>query len=498
MTAAAVATPGAALDGLISSLAPASRSTFQVVASSTWDSLPDYSPDNLFNPASSSPWIASSADPNPMLHITWRGARTIGEMVLSPASGSATFPAQVEVASPQGIRVANVGPGGVVRLEPPLRTSQLYVTFPGTQTVASTVGGQPVLQPVGLSKLTIPGLAGLHVAAPDGAATFRLACGRGPAVSVDGKTYPTSVTGTVADLIRSLPVQVELCTPGGQLYLSGGQHWLRAAPTSVFTVTDLDLSTQPSTSADSSGGQRSVQALTWQADNRSVSIGPGAESYLEIHENFNAGWTATLNGKPLAATRLDGWQQAFIVPAGSGGVITLTYSPAVVYHAGIIASALALLILAAAAIGLGRRRRQQRGRRQPDTLPTRNGPRGQAPGARIVARAVLARAVRTVRAVLAVAVLAVVIWLAGGAAVIAVPILAIIGWWRPRWLPPVALLAMLIAGIAAAISGGPATMGSGAFGSLAQACSLVALTAALMPAIGRAATRPAVREERAA
>ncbi|HEX8007008.1 MAG TPA: discoidin domain-containing protein, partial [Trebonia sp.] len=494
MKATAVATPGTALDGLISSLTPASRSTFQVVASSTWDSLPDYSPDNLFSSASSSPWIAGSADPNPLLHITWRGIRTIGEMVLTPASGSATFPTRVEVASPRGIRVANVGQGGVVRLDPPLRTSQLYVTFPGAQTAASSVGGQPVQQPVGLSKLAIPGLAGLHVAAPNGGAAFKLACGKGPAVSVDGKTYPTSVSGTVADLIQSLPVRVGLCAPGGHLALSGGQHRLRAAPTSVFTMTDLDLGTRLSANAASTGDQRPVRALTWQADNRSVSIGPGAESYLEIHENFNAGWTATLNGKPLAATRLDGWQQAFIVPAGSGGVITLTYSPATVYHAGIIASALALLILAVLAIGLGRRR----GRRQPGTLPALNAPRGLARSPRIVARAVAARVARAVRAALAVAALAAVTWLAGGLVVIAVPVLVGIGLWRPRWLPPVAMVAMLIAGIAAASSGSPATMGSGAFGSVAQACSLVALAAALMPAVGRAATRPADRKERAA
>jgi arabinofuranan 3-O-arabinosyltransferase len=242
-------------------------------------------------------------------------------------------------------------------------------------------------------------------------------------------------------------------------------------------MTDLDLGTRPSANAASSSGQRSVQALTWQADNRSVSIGPGAESYLEIHENFNAGWTATLSGKPLTPIRLDGWQQAFIVPAGSGGVITLTYSPATVYHVGIIASALALLILAVLAIGLGRRRR-------PGTRPALKWPRR--------------RVIRAIRAVFAVAALAVVIWLAGGVAVIAVPVLAVIGWRRPRWLPPVALVAMLIAGIAVASSGSPATMGSGAFGSVAQACSLVALAAALMPAVGRAAARPANREERAA
>jgi hypothetical protein len=61
---------------------------------------------------------------------------------------------------------------------------------------------------------------------------------------------------------------------------------------------------------------------------------------------------------------------------------------------------------------------------------------------------------------------------------------------------------MLIAGIAAT-AGNPTAMGSGAFGWLAQACALLALTAALMPAIARpavpatasAADDPAGRKE---
>ena len=212
----------------------------------------------------------------------------------------------------------------------------------------------------------------MRVAAPSDQATFRLACGQGPTVSVDGKQYPTEVSGTVADLVQSLPVQVRLCAPGGQVALSKGRHWLLATPSSAFVVTDLDLRTAPdgtaaspaidpaggtaagSASADPSAavsaGQRPATLLTWQADRRSVRIGPGAESYLEIHENFNAGWSATLNGRPLTPVRLDGWQQAFIVPAGQGGVISLTYAPATVYHAGLIASALALLLLAALAL----------------------------------------------------------------------------------------------------------------------------------------------------
>jgi len=81
--------------------------------------------------------------------------------------------------------------------------------------------------------------------------------------------------------------------------------------------------------------------------------------------------------------------------------------------------------------------------------------------------------------------------LAGGPMVIAVPVLAGLARWRPRLLPPIAFCAMLAAGVAAASASSPTAMGGGAFGGLAQACALVALTAALMPA----ATGPAHHKE---
>jgi arabinofuranan 3-O-arabinosyltransferase len=229
--------------------------------------------------------------------------------------------------------------------------------------------------------------------------------------------------------------------------------------------------------------------LSWQADNRSLSIGPGAASYVEIHENFNAGWRATLNGRTLTAVRLDGWQQAFIVPAGRGGVISLSYAPATVYHAGLIVSALALALLAALALGLGGRCSGRRPWRLAGLWAGRGSAWWGVRRRRRAADVHHALADHPMTRTVAVFVpLAAVIWLAGGPLVVAVPVLAGLGWWRPRWQPWVALGAMLIAGIAAATAGNPTAMGSGAFGWLAQACALVALTAALMPAI----TRPAV------
>jgi arabinofuranan 3-O-arabinosyltransferase len=84
----------------------------------------------------------------------------------------------------------------------------------------------------------------------------------------------------------------------------------------------------------------------------------------------------------------------------------------------------------------------------------------------------------------------------GGPAVLVVPVVAVVAALRPRWLPVISLGAMTAAGLIAASAGGPALVGSGAFGPAAQGCALLALAAALYPqpaasAAARIGWRPA-------
>jgi arabinofuranan 3-O-arabinosyltransferase len=191
------------------------------------------------------------------------------------------------------------------------------------------------------------------------------------------------------------------------------------------------------------------------------------------------------------------------VPAGQGGVIRLSYAPATVYHAGLIVAALALVALALIALLAPGRAGPLVFPRRPAFLTRLRAPegglfprssllrRGKGRALRLARRLSRRPAVRTAAVFVP---LAVVIWLVGGLAVLAVPVLACVAWWRPRWLPPIAFGAMLAAGVAAASAGNLTATGSGAFGGLAQACALVALTAALMPAVARTAPAPASNE----
>ena len=129
--------PGAGLQALITGLTPRGRRNFSVTASTTWNSLPALGPDNLFEPGTARPWLAGAVDPQPRLEIRWRGRRSIREIVLQPAYGLGAAPISVLVGSPAGIRLANVGLGGVVQIDPPLRTNKLYLVFPAVSSGAA-------------------------------------------------------------------------------------------------------------------------------------------------------------------------------------------------------------------------------------------------------------------------------------------------------------------------------------------------------------------------
>jgi arabinofuranan 3-O-arabinosyltransferase len=499
MTADTVALPGSALDAVLDRLTPGRKSVLSVSASSTWGSLPEFGPANLFTKGVR-PWISGSA--NPVIHLSWHGKRRISRMVLEPAFGISAAPESVKITSPNGSRAANLGIAGVVTFEPPLVTDRMDLSFPSIQSIATVnpLSGQLMPLTVGLSKLHIPALAGLQVAAPNPAARFSLPCGEGPGITVDGHSYRTAVNGTVGALTKFLPMQVKLCAPGGALQLESGRHWLTAAVPGLFTITDVSLTNKEwaaagggtgssagsSASGSSAGGSgavteasagsgarsRILDVFSWQPELRQLGIGPGPTSYLEIHENANPGWVATLNGKPLKSVRLDGWQQGFVVPAGDGGIVTLKFTPSTIYHAGLALSLLAIIAMLAMAF-----RRDRRRMRPPQPVPwtdwfggvTREPVGGMAGAAR---RAVI---------LLGLLALAFLIFVVGGPLVIAVPFLALLAYRWPHRLPAVALVAMIIAGIFAASTAVPALLGSGAFSGPAQACALIALTAALMP-----------------
>ena len=400
------------------------------------------------------PWTAETA--SPVIHLSWHGQRRIASLIVRPAPGLPSTPLTVKVTSPDGTRQASIGPGGLVRFTAPLTTDRMDVSFPRVrQATIITSTGQLETLPVRLSQLSVPALAGLRAVTPiTGQRSSALACGRGPALTVDGRVYQTSVSGTIGELSQYLPLPVRLCTPGGTLSLGAGRHTLTAATPGTFAVTDLTLTSARGRvrRPGPSGAPGAVTIRSWQPDQRLVGIGPGATSYLEVHENYNPGWAATLNGQQLTPVRLDGWQQAFIAPGGAGGTVTLTFRPAGTYHLVLVGSILAaaLLLAIVAWSFIGRTPASQR-------AAALTGP-GSDEGATTKGRLKSGPEASVRYSLLAVTAL---IFVAGGPVALAVPLLACLAWLPPRTrgraidpaarLPLIALPALVVSGLLSAV-----------------------------------------------
>ncbi|WP_421106715.1 alpha-(1-_3)-arabinofuranosyltransferase domain-containing protein [Streptomyces sp. NEAU-S77] len=464
----ALAVPGGALDALLDRVGPKGPRV-EITADSTSRTGTALSARNLLDGDITTAWIAGDS---PVLHLRWPGKKRVSELVLAAAGGLSTRPEEVLINSPDGAATAGVDANGWVRF-PAITTDRLDITISKTAplTLHNPVAGQALQLPVGLNEVYLPELGNmLRTTPPPETARFSLPCGQGPALAVDGTLHATKASGRVRDLTERRPVKVELCgdeAKGSKLRLDTGRHTVEAGDAGPLALTDVTL-TRGKPAAAAVSETRTVQAKDWSGDRRTVRVAPGQAVYLQTYENHNDGWKATLNGRDLTPLRIDGWQQAFLVPAGQGGTVTLTYEPATTYHAGLIGGAAAVLVLAALAFA---RRRELEPEAPPSPVP--------APGWLLGTAA------------LTTVMIAVSGWLA-----LAVPALALLAWYRPAWLAPTALTAMAAAtAVAATGAGEPAAANEGAFSGTAQALALLALTAAVVTiparANGRVAATPA-------
>jgi arabinofuranan 3-O-arabinosyltransferase len=440
---AATPLPGAAL----SSLLPKPHSYVTVVATSTLGNLPRFNPDNLIT-KSGRPWIANLGDGSPALTFTWLGKRTVGSIVLTPTPQAST-PRQLVISSPSGRAVVDVPRKGGVISFPPMVTNTLTITFVNVAGKLARLpsDGAKFIVPVGVQQLRIPGLGSSSATSP--LAPFVLPCGEGPTIRVDDTVLQTTLSGTVSDVEALRPLELSVCHAA--LPLGRGEHLLQAGSAdSAFKITSLFMTSGTSQSTHATRSTRIVGA--WTALHRTVHVDAGSAAYLVVAQNYNRGWKATLDGHTLTPLRVDGWQQAWVVPSGSGGTVTMQYTPETEYGGGLIVGALLLVLLFLFAL-------VRRGQRDAPPSPTRRPlPLLVVAGLGLIA----------------------LVLVVGPVALVLLPLLAIGLWWGPDVLACVAGGAFLAGGLVAAWSpGAQPVSGLGAFSPFAQTCTAVALGAVI-------------------
>jgi arabinofuranan 3-O-arabinosyltransferase len=447
---AIASTEGSLLQSLMQSQsAPPTATSVQVTASSWLANAPRFRPQNVVD-SSGRPWIAGVNSGSPTLTLSWKEPRTVSSISLTPTP-LASRPTEISITDGSGVKLFVPVPlsGGVLHFRP-LTTNTLTIAFVG---MVPKVGltpdfGVEFTLPVGLSHISIPGLDSTVAPSPD--KTFRLGCGQGPPLRIDHTTVPTEMTGTVGDLLDFKPIPFTACVPKGGVPLAAGSHTLSApAEASAFLDTSILIRSGPS--VQTAAPKRTVRIIKWNADARTMTVTAGPATYLVVAQNYNAGWLAKLDGTTLRPDRVDGWQQGFEIPAGRGGVLTLTMAPDFVLHLALVIGALFLLLLGVLALTPGRRRQLRPSRTVALPLWGSLG-----------------------------ATLFILTLVAGPLSLVALPLFALARKWGTHWMAAVTFAAFSMAGIAVAVQPARLThFGGGAFGATAQAASIVAMAAVL-------------------
>jgi arabinofuranan 3-O-arabinosyltransferase len=216
-----------------------------------------------------------------------------------------------------------------------------------------TALGFDQLKPPGLAEIAALGADGRPIAAADGARNrareITVDCVDGPVIAIAGRFVHTAIHTTVGALLDGAPVTAQPCDRQ-PIQLPAGRQELLISPGAQFVVDGAQLS-GPLTAEYPSAAAASVTPTAtgaWGPARREVRL-PDAKTsrVLVVPESLNAGWVAhTAAGTPLTAVAVNGWQQGWVVPAGTSGIITLSFAPNSLYRVG-LAGGLALLPLLA-------------------------------------------------------------------------------------------------------------------------------------------------------
>lgn len=317
----------------------------------------------------------------------------------------------------------------------------------------------------------------------DLAAPFTLVCGAGPTFTLDGTAYQTTVAGTVGDLYARRPLKLLICPPGPAVDLQPGPHTFTTSdPSGQFKVTGLAvvgsfLPVQPQ--------PRSVSVEQWANESRSLKVSPGAGAILDVRQNYDPGWVATIGGRTLHPVRVDGWQQGWELPRSTAAEsVHLQFTPDRTFRASLLlGAALAILLVVAAAATLRRRAAVPVAAtaQHPAALPALARARHSVPGSSVLTLSAM------------IVVVSGILFMVGGpfAGGVTLVLGALSATLRRRgWLAWVALCSGMMAGVAMAWDPGyriGVWIGSGSY--TAQGLALVALAALIVSLLPERRTR---------
>ncbi|MEV6096629.1 alpha-(1-_3)-arabinofuranosyltransferase [Nocardia sp. NPDC051981] len=265
--------------------------------------------------------VRNPAGPKPTLTIELPAPALVTGLEVTPSRGDLpAHPTSVSVNLGDGPQVRTVDPdsGATSRVDlHPYVTDRIEVSI-------QTWDGVLDRTALGFAQEQPPGLAEVNVLGPDYPAPadpdrlLTIDCAHGPTIAAAGRTLHTTVTGTAAELRSGAPLPATVCaadansaddaTSESGFDFPSGRVDVAVAPTELFTVDELRLNRTP--------------ALAPVADPN----GSTGTQVLVLPLSTNVGWQAkSADGHTLRPVVINGWQQAWLVPAGTEGPITVAF-----------------------------------------------------------------------------------------------------------------------------------------------------------------------------
>jgi arabinofuranan 3-O-arabinosyltransferase len=353
--------PGQALDQLLDRGDPISA-----LASSVDTSDPRERPGAAVDGDDATGWMANPSDLKPTLVLGTRHAHRLDGIQLTPlAVAAARAPVQVRIKAGSERIVRLVPSDGVILLPRPVKTKtvSIHVIRAALRVTTSSLTGKSEFLPVGIAEVD---LIGPHEPLQHRRPHFVLKCREGLTMTVNGQIMRLHATASRSAAIAGQPVTATPCPTAGTRALQLPPAWLLLPKGTQQLTLDATPVTYPLSLVMSRVGQPArpapvalpVTKQTWSATNRSVRVSTKVAALLVVHENENEGWKATYDGATLAPVTVDGWQQAWVVPAGANGLVRLRFTPQTAFSAGLLAGAGAAVLLLLLAFPLPRLRRR--------------------------------------------------------------------------------------------------------------------------------------------
>ncbi|WP_206428599.1 alpha-(1-_3)-arabinofuranosyltransferase [Mycolicibacterium stellerae] len=285
----------------------------------------------------------------PTLTLKLPSAREVGGLRLAPSSS--TLPAHpklvaIDLGDGPQVRPLTGDKAQSVSLQPKVTDTVKVSILDWDDVIDRTALGFDQIKPPGLAEITALDAQGRPIAAADAARNRQrpviLPCGRGPIIAVAGHFIQTEINTSVGALLDGEPIPARPCRQD-PIALPPGQQELLINPGAAFVVDGVQL-VGPLGRRLPSAAMEPVQNKAWTPDHREVDVPASqASRILVVPESINPGWTArTADGTELSPVTVNGWQQGWVVPAGTAGSVTLSFGANAVYRAG-IAGGLALL-----------------------------------------------------------------------------------------------------------------------------------------------------------